>query len=537
MGFKEISAKVKRTIRGINIKDTLGMHYYKLGAVGRAYWEIRLSEATDLEEAAYCRAQLEKCKIDAERKRIDKDPEIINLKEEKEKLLNELEALYKALDMSESEINQKAREIYKLINDIESKIQTKIAKITSELSARWDNLNFYYNSSEPTKSSFNSTISWKDIKNGNDKSVEKPQMESGTSDVLKDMPVSKMLSDEKQKIFGTVEDNSQEEKEQLMKKNQEKLEKDIEELKKMKRENQKPRNESKKIIENKKKRENLMTEMAKQEKELKEIAEITRTVERLVKNSTNIRKNAKSIKDTRNYLMSLEMLEKDMEKVRNDNSIIDSEKNKKLDELKNKIEETKEKLAKEIGKPKGKLKSVAEENEYLKNKEEVLFSQIDIAFDEKGNVQKMTPDQKAKMDEDKYLDMLGIIEKNKDGIIVTLKNRTDKLNENLEIKQKELETIPNVSEKDYNIADELLKALTKQEEYYDVQIKAKEEELKKIGKDTSVSNDFFENLKDMLKKQVESGAITIEDLQKVISGLENSKKDTQKSKDDDRSSI
>ena len=231
------------------------------------------------------------------------------------------------------------------------------------------------------------------------------------------------------------------------------------------------------------------------------------------------------------------MLEKDMEKVKNDNSIIDSEKNKKLDELKNKIEETKEKLAKEIGKPKGKLKSVAEENEYLKNKAEVLFSQIDIAFDEKGNAQKMTLDQREKMDEDQYLNILGIVEKNKDGIIASLKNRTDKLNEKIEINQKELETIPDVSEKEYNIADTLLKALTRQEDYYDAQIKAKEEELKKIGKDTSVSNDFFENLKDMLKKQVESGAITIEDLQKVISGLEKSRKDTQKSKDDDRSSI
>lgn len=48
MGLNEISSKIKRTIRGINIKDTLGMHYYKLGAVGMAYWEIRLKEAKDL---------------------------------------------------------------------------------------------------------------------------------------------------------------------------------------------------------------------------------------------------------------------------------------------------------------------------------------------------------------------------------------------------------------------------------------------------------------------------------------------------------
>ena len=40
MVLNEISSKIKRTIRGINIKDTLGMHYYKLGAVGMAYWEI-----------------------------------------------------------------------------------------------------------------------------------------------------------------------------------------------------------------------------------------------------------------------------------------------------------------------------------------------------------------------------------------------------------------------------------------------------------------------------------------------------------------
>ena len=85
----KISSKIKRTIRGINIKDTLGMHYYKLGAVGMAYWEIRLKEAKDLDEASYCRAQLEKCKIDRARRNIEQDPEIIALKEEKQKLLKE----------------------------------------------------------------------------------------------------------------------------------------------------------------------------------------------------------------------------------------------------------------------------------------------------------------------------------------------------------------------------------------------------------------------------------------------------------------
>ena len=69
MVLNEISSKIKRTIRGINIKDTLGMHYYKLGAVGMAYWEIRLKEAKDLDEASYCRAQLEKCKIDRYKKK------------------------------------------------------------------------------------------------------------------------------------------------------------------------------------------------------------------------------------------------------------------------------------------------------------------------------------------------------------------------------------------------------------------------------------------------------------------------------------
>ena len=86
--------------------------------------------------------------------------------------------------------------------------------------------------------------------------------------------------------------------------------------------------------------------------------------------------------------------------------------------------------------------------------------------------------------------------------------------------------------------------LTKQEQFYDEQIAFKEKErekiLQKVGNDvpTQSVDVAFEKLKSTLQKQVESGAITIEDLQKIVNGLEKTKKKNKNnSKDDDRSSI
>ena len=74
--------------------------------------------------------------------------------------------------------------------------------------------------------------------------------------------------------------------------------------------------------------------------------------------------------------------------------------------------------------------------------------------------------------------------------------------------------------------------LTKQEQFYDEQIASKEKEREKILQ--KVRNDVptqgedvaFEKLKSTLQKQVESGAITIEDLQKIVGGLEKTKNKT-----------
>ena len=534
MGLNEISSKIKRTIRGINIKDTLGMHYYKLGAVGMAYWEIRLKEAKDLDEASYCRAQLEKCKIDRDRKNIEQDPEIIALKEEKQKLLKELEELYKSFDISESEMNDNARAIHKAMSDIDNKIQAKITAITNDLNARWENLNFYYESSDTSGPSVKSTISWNEIKK---KPKEENMLESGTSNVLKNVPVSRALSEEKEKIFGSQENGEENQNEENLDNKQKQLEEEIEQLKQIKIATQKSREGLRRVIASKKEYNDKTNKIAKQEKALKELNEISGNVERLLKNIGNIREHAGKID-----VIGREL--KELEKNKNDNNLNEEEKKVKLEELDKKIQEAKEKLAKSIGKDKNKLKSVDEERKFLKNQTDVLFSQIEIAFDSKGNVKKITSQDRKLMDKDKYLNILNILEKNKDGIVKSLSGKKEKLEKDIETNKKSMETISVPSDEEYASADESLKMLTTQEQFYDEQIAFKEKErekiLQKVGNDVPTQSEdvAFEKLKSTLQKQVESGAITIEDLQKIVNGLEKTKnKNKNNSKDDDRSSI
>lgn len=541
MVLNEISSKIKRTIRGINIKDTLGMHYYKLGAVGMAYWEIRLKEAKDLDEASYCRAQLEKCKIDRARRNIEQDPEIIALKEEKQKLLKELEELYKSFDISESEMNDNARAIHKAMSDIDNKIQAKITAITNDLNARWENLNFYYESSDTSGPSVKSTISWNEIKK---KPKEENMLESGTSNVLKNVPVSRALSEEKEKILGSQENGEENQNEENLDNKQKQLEEEIEQLKQIKIATQKSREGLRRVIASKKEYNDKTNKIAKQEKALKELNEILGNVERLLKNIGNIREHAGKIDVIGRELKELASLEQELEKNKNDNNLNEEEKKVKLEELDKKIQEAKEKLAKSIGKDKDKLKSVDEERKFLKNRTDVLFRQIEITFDAKGNVKKITPQERKLMDKDKYLNILNILEKNKDGIVKSLSGKKEELEKDIETNKERMETISVPSDEEYASADESLKMLTKQEQFYDEQIAFKEKEREKILQ--KVRNDVptqgedvaFEKLKSTLQKQVESGAITIEDLQKIVNGLEKTKnKNKNNSKEDDRSSI
>lgn len=354
---------IKRGIRKLNLRGTIGFHRYKLGEAGEKYWNSRIDVAKTPEEVAYCVTQLEKCKINKARKKetIDNDPEVKKLRDDRKELLKKLEAIYKDKDLTIEQKKAKQDKLKMAIEAIDMRLKNRENEIISILHTKYESaVGLFDDANVPKEKKIGNifgNIGWGKIKNGPD--MEQNDSSQGYGDT----------GTSNKRGFGNSYIQSaerpvqiKEEKKSLKEMTPEEIDTLIEEALNI--------DEEIKILKEtpEQKKERLAKEQLKLEKEQteKEIEEKKQEVEKLKRQQEEIEEQYEKDKEELEKIKT-KLNSKEIKNKREEQTRLNEEVKKAKEALENATEDQKKEKQEELEKCKEKLKPVKAELDKLYN--------------------------------------------------------------------------------------------------------------------------------------------------------------------------